>query len=177
MSDRAGADGGFTVLDGAALVTGAAVALVHLRSSVLEFDDLWDWAWGSALFCWLAITSAGPFSYLVRKFFSKPPGFPRLGDHLWALAGTPWLLAAIVRTGKPESNRLTGRVDLAYVWILTFGLTVVVLVAVMVIARKCLQADPARRVVDEPTPWTDRLGFLLTVAWPIQCGAGLVLVG
>ena len=36
--------------------------------------------------------------------------------------------------------------------------------------------DPGERL-PEPAPWTDRLGLMLTVAWPIQCGVGLVVMG
>src|SRR3954451_1999247 len=80
MEKRAEAGDGFTVLDGVALVTGAAVALVHLRSSVTEFNDPSDWVWGCGLFTWLSVTSAGPFVYSVRRFFTRPAGYPRLGD-------------------------------------------------------------------------------------------------
>ena len=108
MEDRAEAGGGFTVLDGVALVTGAAVALVHLRSSVTEFNDPSDWVWGCGLFTWLSVTSAGPFVYAVRRFFTRPPGYPRLGDQLWALAGTPWFMAALVKTGEPSPKGWPG---------------------------------------------------------------------
>jgi hypothetical protein len=48
---------------------------------------------------------------------------------------------------------------------------------VPVIAAKYVLVDPAGPKVPEPTPWTNRLGLMLTVAWPIQCGVGLVVMG
>jgi hypothetical protein len=177
MEERAEAGDGFTVLDGVALVTGAAVALVHLRSSVTEFNDLSDWVWGCGLFSWLSVTSAGPFVYAVRRFFTRPAGYPRLGDQLWALAGTPWFLAALVKTGEAPTEEMAGRLDPAYVGILGLGIFLVTIVAVPVIAAKYLLVDPDRPKVPEPTPWTNRLGLMLTVAWPIQCGVGLVVMG
>lgn len=177
MTDRADPGGGFTVLDGVALVTGAAVASVHLRSAVNGFDDLMDFAWASALFTWLSLTAAGPFVFLVRRFFTRPAGYPRLGDRLWALSGFPWLIAAAVKTGEPASEGLAGRVDPAYVGCLGIGLTIVALVAVPVLASRFLLGDPSRPRVPEPTPWTHRFGLALTVAWPLQCGMGLVVMG
>ena len=178
MADRAEAGGGFTVLDGVALVTGAAVASVHIRSAVPEFDGPVDWAWAWCLFIWLSLTSAGPFVFLVRRFFTRPSGYPRLGDRLWAMAGLPWLLAAMVRTGEPPAEAVAGR------------------------ARPGLRRLPEHRPglsgrwwpcpcsrpgicwstpLDRRSPsrstWTHRLGLFLTVAWPIQCGVGLVVMG
>lgn len=178
MAERADSGGGFTVLDGAALVTGAAVALVHLRSAVPEFDDVLDWTWASCLFSWLCLTSAGPFVYVARRFFSRPSGYPRLGDRLWALSGLPWVLAALVKTGEPASEAPAGRIDPAYVGCLGIGLALVAMVAVPVLAAKFLLVDPSRPEVPAgPSPWTHRLGLLLAVAWPIQCGVGLVVMG
>jgi len=177
MADRVEAGGGFTVLDGVALVTGAAVALVHLRSAVPEFDDAWDWAWGSGLFAWMSVTSAGPFVFLVRRFFTRPPGYSRLGDRLWALVGAPWVLAALVKTGEPPGEGAAGRIDPAYVGCLSLGLCLVAMVAVPVIAAKYLLGDPSKPRAPEPASWTHRLGLALTVAWPIQCGVGLVVMG
>ena len=177
MADRADPGDGFTVLDGVALVTGAAVALVHLRPVVAEFDDAWDWAWGSGLFGWMSVTSAGPFVFLVRRLFSRPPGYSRLGDRLWALAGAPWVLAALVKTGEPPSEAVAGRLDPAYVACLGLGLCLEAMVAVPVVAARYLLGDPSIPRSPEPASWTHRLGLALTVAWPIQCGVGLVVMG
>src|SRR5436309_524433 len=55
--------GGFSVLDGAAIVTGAAVASIHIRRVIR--DDLaapgWVLIWGT--FAWVALTAAGPFLF------------------------------------------------------------------------------------------------------------------
>ncbi len=178
MTDRAdGGGGGFTVLDGVALVAGAAVASVHIRSAVPQFDGLGDWAWAWCLFAWLSLTAAGPYVFLVRRFFTRPAGYPRLGDRLWAISGLPWLLAAMVRTFEPPSDVVAGRLDPAYIGCLSIGLTLVAMVAVPVLAAKFLLVNPSKPKVPEPSPWTHRLGLALTVAWPIQCGVGLIVMG
>ena len=176
MADRDEAGGGFTVLDGAALVTGAAVASVHIRSAVPEFDGPGDWAWAWCLFTWLSLTSAGPFVFLVRRFFTRPSGYPGLGDRLWAISGAPWLLAAAVKTGEPAGEVLAGQVDPAYVYCLSMGLCLVTMVDIPVLAARYLLGDPSRPKAHGPSTWTDRLGFFLAIAWPIQCGVGLVVM-
>lgn len=177
MEPRVEAGGGFTVLDGVAVIIGSAVALVHIRSAVPQFDGAGDWAWACALFTWLSVTSAGPFLYLVRRFFSKPEGYPRLGDRLWALAGSPWWLAAIVRSGESEGVAATGRLDPAYVGCLSIGLAASAMVTVVVLAARYLLGDPARLKPSPSVSWTDRIGLFLSVAWPIQCGVGLMVMG
>ena len=47
MEPRVEAGGGFTVLDGVAVIIGSAVALVHIRSAVPQFDGAGDWAWSA----------------------------------------------------------------------------------------------------------------------------------
>lgn len=176
MADRAEARGGFTVPDGAALVMGAAVASVHLKLAVPEPSGLMDWSWGGALFSWLSLVVAGPFLYLVRRFGTRPPGYPRVGDRLWALAGSPWIVAALMRTGEAGRDRSAGRLDPAYVGCLTIGLALMTMVTVPVLAARFLVTVPGPPVAPEPTPWTNRMGLALAVAWPIQCGVGLIVM-
>jgi hypothetical protein len=177
MAGRAEAGGGFTVLDGVALVTGSAVASVHVRSSVPEFEGPGDWAWAWCLFTWLSLTSAGPYVFLVRRFFTRPVGYPKLGDKLWALAGMPWLLAAMVRTGEPDGATAAGHLDPAYVGCLCIGLALSTMVGLPLLAARYLLVDPGRSGPPAATSWTDRIGLFLTVAWPIQCAVGLVVIG
>ncbi len=141
MTDRAESGGGFTVLDGVALVTGAAVASVHVRSAVPRVVGPVGWFWAWCLFSWLTLTSAGPYLYLVRKFFTKPDGYPRLGDRLWALAGIPWLIAAMIRTfgPTPSAKVATGSLDTAYVGSLTLGLAIVAMISVPTLAARFLR--------------------------------------
>src|SRR4051794_7821537 len=98
MSQGSETRGGFTVLDGAALVTGAAVASIHIRGVIR--DQLaapgWGLIWGS--FAWVALTAAGPFLLLVRRFLRHLPDYPKVGDVLWAILGLPWLFTAVLRS-------------------------------------------------------------------------------
>jgi hypothetical protein len=177
MADRVEAGGGFTVLDGVALVTGAAVASVHVRTAVPRIAGPIGWFWVWCLFSWLALTSGGPFLFLVRRFFTKPENYPRLGDRLWALAGLPWLVAAMVQTFESNSRVISAQQDTAYVGSLTLGLVLVAMISVPVLIVKYFWGDPKSPKPVEISPWTDRLGLFLAVAWPIQCGVGLVVVG
>jgi len=175
MADRAEPGGGFTVLDGVALVTGSAVASVHVRSSGRPFEGPGDWAW--CLFSWLTLTSTGPFLFLVRRFFTKPAGYPRLGDRLWALAGLPWLLAAMVRIGDPSGDPSHDRFDPAYVGCLGIGLALATLIGLPFLAARYFRVGAVQPDPSPPTTWSDRIGLFLTVAWPIQCAVGLVMMG
>lgn len=177
MADRGESGGGFTVLDGVALVTGSAVASVHVRASVPEFDGPGDWAWAWCLFAWLTLTSAGPYVFLVRRFFTKPVGYPKLGDKLWALAGLPWLLAAMVRSGEPTGDAINGQLDPAYVGCLCIGLALSTLIGVPLLAARYLLVAPGDSKPISSTTWTDRIGLFLTVGWPIQCAVGMVVIG
>src|ERR687894_3124113 len=86
MGEPSGKGGGFTLLDGAALVTGAAVASVHIREAIADGHLLgpgWALAWMT--FAGIALTASGPFVFLLRRLGRRPMGYPRIGDRLWAL--------------------------------------------------------------------------------------------
>ncbi len=176
MADRAEARGGFSVLDGVALVMGAAVAAVHVKSAVPDPTGPADWTWASGLFTWIWLTAAGPFLYLVRRFGTRPLDYPGIGDRLWALAGLPWCVASLVRTGEVVPEGAQGRLDADYVGCLSIGLALAMLVIVPTLAARFLLTHPDGPRSAEPTPWTNRLGLALTIAWPIQCGVGLVVM-
>ncbi len=69
MGQRTGPEpgAGFSVLDGVALVIGAAVASFHMRGVVRNELAAPGWAliWGS--FLWVALTAAGPFVFVGRR--------------------------------------------------------------------------------------------------------------
>ena len=51
-----------------AVVTGAAVASVHIRAIMRDNLSTFGWVLVWATFTWIAITAAGPFVFLVRRF-------------------------------------------------------------------------------------------------------------
>src|SRR3954469_23883076 len=119
MDERSEVGEGFSVLDGGAIVTGAAVASIHLRA--VFGDDLaapgGPLLWG--IFAWVGLTSAGPFLFLVRRFLRRLADYPRVGDVLWAVLGLPWILtAAILASGAGTPSRS----DALYSTGLTIGL-------------------------------------------------------
>src|SRR4051812_39350763 len=101
---RGESGGGFSVLDGASIVTGAAVASIHIRGVIR--GDLaapgWALIWGT--FAGVSLTAAGPFLFLARRFLRRLPDYPGVGDALWALLGLPWLVAALIRSASPPSS-------------------------------------------------------------------------
>jgi hypothetical protein len=173
MIERSEAGGGFSVLDSAAIVTGAAVASIHIRGVIR--DNLaapgWVLVWGS--FAWVALTAAGPFLFLVRRFLRRLADYPRVGDVLWAVLGLPWILTALIRSATPlESPRRSPL--LAFV--LSVGLAVAGLIALAVVWKRWVIASPEEAAQTASAPWTNRVGLILSVAWPIQCGVGLVVI-
>ena len=172
--DGPGPAGGFSVLDGAALVAGASVAAVQIRGVFLV--DLmgrgWVVMWGT--FFWVAVTAAGPFVYGVRGFVRPDPGHPRVGEVLWGILGLPWLCAAPLQksplAGEPAANEL-----FSTVLSVTLGAACLVAVAVVWATWVVVPAHRASRTF--AGPWTNRVGLVLAIAWPVQCGVGLVVIG
>ncbi len=122
-------------------------------------------------FAGVALTAAGPFLLLARRFGRRPPGYPRLGDRTWAILGVPWVLTAILRASS--RSRGPDGLDL-YTLALALGLAIACLTTVAIVWKHWVQAPP-RAHDEEPTSWTARIGMMLSVAWPIQCGFGLVV--
>jgi hypothetical protein len=170
------AAGGFTVLDGAALVAGAAVAAVHIRgvikSEMMMIGPGWVLVWGT--FFWVALTAAGPFLYLVRRYVRRAPGYPRVGDRLWATLGLPWLLAAALQRPPAGDHALPNTLLMTA---LTVGVGAASLIAVAVVGGTWVMVprDEASRTYSGP--WTNRLGLILAIAWPVQWGVCMVVIG
>jgi hypothetical protein len=173
VEERPEAGGGFTVLDGAALVIGAAVASVHIRGAVpAESLGGVGWALLWITLSGVAVTAAGPFVFLARRYWRRPADYPRLGDWLWLLLGLPWLATAALRTGSPRAGPST-----LYVGALGLG-TLVASIAALVAVWKTWVMVPPDDDPDGPRPhWTERLGLVLAVAWPLQCGFAMVIGG
>ena len=100
---------GFSVLDGAALVMGSAIASIHtlrvMRSDLTGAGWIMIWI----TFTWVAVTATGPFLYLARRFARRMADYPKIGDRLWALLGIPWLATAAVQSIRTAKERLGGK--------------------------------------------------------------------
>jgi len=166
-----GRDEGFTVLDGAALVVAAAVASVHMRGPVrFATGAAWVLVW--IAFAGVALTSAGPLVFLVRRYWRRPEGYPRIGDQLWAVLGIPWVACSPLGAATTASNPLG-----VYATALSVTLAVACLLVLASLWKVwVLTAPDARTSRSGPVPWTERLGMALAVAWPLQCGFLLVVL-
>ncbi len=173
MSGSARRDATFTLLDGVALVVAAAVASVHMKTPVESASGTgWVLVW--LTLAGVGLTAAGPIIYAARRFGRSLPGYPRVGDQLWGLLGAPWVATAPLRTsravGYPRAFRTYGIT-------LTAAVVAACLIVLAVLWRKYVLAPPtATPGCKGPSSWTARLGMLVSVAWPLQCGYLLVVL-
>ena len=125
-------------------------------------------------FALVAITSSGPFVFLARRFVRRLCGYPKVGDRLWAMLGVPWLLTAVIQSA---TGRIGAPTELVVFHDVRSG------------ARAGLPGRAGGRLEHlghgaaraggariEAAPWTNRVGLILAIAWPIQCGLGLVVL-
>jgi hypothetical protein len=171
--ERISTGGGFSVLDGAALVMGSAIASIHILGV-----RRWDlsgagWFMVGITFTWVAVTAAGPFMFLARRYGRLLPNYPKIGDRLWALLGIPWLVTALVQSASPGSEP---RQNPLFTTTLSVGLAIVCLIALAVVWNTWVMVPPEQAAQMETAPWTNRVGLILSIAWPIQCGLGMVVL-
>jgi hypothetical protein len=173
MMDQKETGGGISVLDGGALVMGAAVASVHIRGVIRDRLTQFDWVLVLFTFTWVALTATGPFLFLVRRFARPMPGYPKVGDRLWGLLGLPWLATAILRSSASGPK---AQIDGGYALALTIGLAAASLIAVQVLWSTWIMVSPEEAGKTASAPWTNRVGLVLSIAWPLQCGLGMVVI-
>jgi hypothetical protein len=171
--ERVDTGGGFSVLDGAALVMGSAIASIHGLRVIRTDLTAPGWVLLGMTFTGVAITSTGPFLYLGRRFARRLPGYPKIGDRLWALLGLPWLLTAVIQSAAAGSEP---RHDSMFTLTLSMGLGLACLIALGVVWTTWVMVPPEQAARVAGSPWTNRLGLILAIAWPIQCGLGLIVL-
>lgn len=165
---------GFSVLDGVAMVMGSAIASIHTLRVMRGDLTGAGWAMLWVTFAGVAITATGPFLYLGRRFARRLPGYPRIGDRLWAMLGVPWLLTAVIQSATTAGTE--ARQGSLFTMTLAVGLGMVCLIALGVVWTTWVMVSPEQAARVEVGPWTNRVGLILAIAWPIQCGLGLVVL-
>jgi hypothetical protein len=153
-------------------VIGAAIASVHIREAVTStlLPPGWGLVW--ITFSGVAISAAGPIVYVFRRYVRRNTGYPRIGDRLWAVLGVPWVVTAPFRPLRSASMR--GFMDL-YRFGLWLSVAVASLIVLGVLWSTWVIAPPGRGMRQGRLAWTERVGLILAIAWPVQCGLGLVL--
>lgn len=162
------------VLDGIALVMGSAIASVHILRIMRSGLTAAGWVLVWLTFVWVAITASGPFIYLARRQLRHLPGHPRIGDLLWAMLGVPWLVTAVIQSALPGQDPSQNPL---FAVSLSVGLALASLVSLGVVWRQWVMVPADRASVIEGGPWTNRVGLILAIAWPIQCGLGMIVLG
>jgi hypothetical protein len=164
---------GLNVLDGGALVMGSAIASVHILWAMRGDLSGAGWLMMGVTFTWVAITAAGPFIFLARRFVRRLSHYPKIGDRLWALLGIPWLASAVLQSAAPGSDP---RPNPLFAMTLSIGLAIVCLIALAVVWSTWVMVSPAQAARIEAAPWTNRVGLILSIAWPIQCGIAMIVL-
>jgi hypothetical protein len=171
--ERVGSGDGFSVSDGLALVMGSAIASVHILG-VRRWDlSAPGWFMVGLTFAWVAVTAAGPFVFMARRYGRRLPDYPQIGDRLWALLGIPWLVTALLQSASQGSEPQHGPL---FTVSLTIGLAIVCLIALGVVWSTWVMVSPQQAARLEAAPWTNRVGLILSIAWPIQCGLGMIVL-
>lgn len=171
--ERIDTGGGFSVLDGVAMVMGSAIASIHTLRVMREDLTGAGWVMLCLMFAGLAVTATGPFIYLARRFARRLVDYPKIGDRLWAMLGLPWLLTAVIQSATAGTGCRQGPL---FMMTLVVGLAIVCLTALGVVWATWVMVPPEQASRVEVAPWTNRVGLILAIAWPVQCGLGLVVL-
>jgi hypothetical protein len=166
---------GLTILDALALTAGAAVGSIHVRPFLFPASAAGAWLMLSLVLFWIAITAAGPFIYVVHKYSRPVPGFPRTGDRLWTILGLPWVATAVVRTIYPATQE--AHMDDWFTPILWACVGLACCVAGSIVWTTWIAVPSGTATQTAGPPWTNRLGLVLGVTWPLQCAASMVVAG
>jgi hypothetical protein len=163
---------GVSVLDLAALIAGAAVAAVHLRGTRGTPGD----NTAPAFLFWLAfvgitITASGPLVALSRRIKKLPPTKRGWGERLWVLLGTPWIVTAPFRS-LPGSRAADSLYDPA-VLISVSGACLAVL---LIVWNHWIRPAVSIERDADPPRWSEQVGLVLAVAWPLQYGFAMIAV-
>ena len=90
----------------------------------------------------------------------------------------PWVLTALLRAVLPGGGAGRQHGDELYALALSVGIGLASVITLAVVWSTWVMVPPGqRREAEEPSPWTHKVGLTLAVAWPLQCGFGLVVLG
>ena len=171
--EQSSASDGFNVLDLGALVMGSAIGSIHVLRVMRDGLSTGGWIMLCLVFVGVTLTAAGPFVFLARRFARKARAFPKIGDRLWALLGLPWLVSALLKSAAPGNEP---RYEPLFATTLSISLGIVCLIALAVVWNTWVMVPPEHAARIETGPWTNRVGLVIAIAWPLQCGLGMIVL-
>jgi hypothetical protein len=171
--ERSTISSGFSVLDLAALVMGSAIASIQVLRVMREDLTLGSWVMIGLVFAGVTLTAAGPFVFLARRFARREPGYPKIGDRLWALLGIPWFVSAVIKSVTPGNEP---RYDPFFATTLSVGLGIACMTAFAVVWNTWVMVPPEQATRIESGAWTNRVGLIVAIGWPLQCGLGMIVL-
>jgi hypothetical protein len=152
---------------------GSAIASIHVLRVIREDMSVGGWIMISLVFAGVTLTAAGPFVFVARRYVRRQPDYPKTGDRLWALLGLPWLASAILKSATPGTEP---RYEPFFATTLSVGLGIVCMTALAVVWNTWVVVPPEQAARTETGPWTNRVGLIVAIAWPIQCGLGMIVL-
>lgn len=171
--------GGFNLLDASAFVAGAATAAIHFRGVAEQVGPREGWVLLGLTYTWASVTTSGPFIMLARRYGRRVAGYPRAGDWCRTLLGLPWVVAVLMlpdpSLGLIPLKPLFSPRNPLDLGVIAVGVAFASIGAMALTWTTWAKAPP--RPQGEAMTWTERVGLILAVAWPIQCGLGLEVIG
>ncbi|ADV60811.1 hypothetical protein Isop_0214 [Isosphaera pallida ATCC 43644] len=115
--------GAFGVLDGVSLVAGGAIASLHLRDVVPSDPSSASALMALAMIVGIGVTASGPLIVGLHAWSAQGWVRPSRGEWVWALAGLPWIGAALARIvfGVPPQGATTMLAGTLVVWASALG--------------------------------------------------------
>lgn len=115
--------GAFGVQDGGSLVVGGAIASLHLRDVVPSDPSGVSALMALAMILGIGVTASGPLIVGLHAWSAQGWVRPSRGEWVWALAGLPWILAALARVlfGVPPQGASTILAGTLVVWASALG--------------------------------------------------------
>lgn len=163
-----------------AIVTGAAVASMHLKDRAVFGDELNEF--GVALlivvFLFLAVAATGPFLYGIHRLVYRKPDALFSGESAWLVLGLPWLITALWRSVFDSGISTTaGQRWLLFLWVMLGASCLYAAVVAVIRFRRTAPGTEGQKGKMAPglLSLIDTIGGTLALLWPFQFLVAMLL--